>query len=45
MFDFIQIQFRLGRIDKNQVMAFAPRFITAAQAKEIVDAERGELLT
>lgn len=39
MYEFIRIQYRLGRIDADQVRAFAPRYITAEQAEEIVGAE------
>lgn len=36
MYEFIRIQFVLGRIDAAQVRAFAPKYITAEQAEDIV---------
>lgn len=36
MYEFIRIQFALGRIDAAQVRAFAPKYITAEQAENIV---------
>ena len=36
MYEFIRIQFRLGKLTADQVRAFAPRWITAEQAEEIV---------
>lgn len=38
MVDFIRIQYRLGRLTADQVRAFAPRWITAEQAEEILAA-------
>lgn len=35
MFEFIQIQYVLGRITAEQVEQYAPRWITPEQAKEI----------
>ena len=37
MYEFIRIQFTLGRIDAAQVRAFAPKYITAGQAEAIVE--------
>ena len=39
MFEFIRLQYRMGRINADQVRAFAPKYITAGQAEEIVGAE------
>ena len=36
MYEFIRIQYQLGRLTADQVRAFAPRWITAEQAEEIV---------
>lgn len=36
MFEFIRIQYKMGRITEKQVRAFAPQYITAEQAEEIV---------
>lgn len=36
MFEFIKIQFELGRIDADQVQAFVPRWISDGQAKDIL---------
>lgn len=36
MYEFIRIQYKMGRITEAQVSAFAPKYITAEQAEEIV---------
>lgn len=36
MYEFIRIQYAMGRITKEQVLSFAPKFITAEQAVEII---------
>lgn len=36
MYEFIRIQYALGRITTEQVRDFAPRYITAQEAEEIV---------
>lgn len=36
MFEFIRIQYVLGKITAEQVQAFAPRWITAEQTQQIV---------
>ena len=36
MFEFIRIQYVLGKITTEQVRAFVPRWITAKQAQQIV---------
>ena len=36
MYEFIRIQYALGRITEEQVRAFAPQYITADQAEEII---------
>lgn len=36
MYEFLRIQFLLGRIDAAQVLAFAPRFLTEEEAQRIV---------
>ena len=35
MFEFICIQYRMGKLTGDQVRSFAPRWITAEQAAEI----------
>lgn len=37
MYEFIRIQFAMGRIDYNQVLSFVPKWITAEQAKTIIE--------
>ena len=36
MYNFIKIQFRLGKLTAEQVREFAPKWITAEQAAEII---------
>ena len=36
MFDFIRLQYKMGRIDSEKVRAYAQRYITAEQAEEIL---------
>lgn len=36
MFDFIRVQYRLGRLTAEQVRSMAPKWITANQAEEII---------
>lgn len=36
MFEFIKIQYRLGRLNAAQVRAYAPKWITGEQAEEIL---------
>lgn len=36
VYEFIRIQYKMGRITEEQVRAFAPQYITAEQAEEIV---------
>lgn len=35
MYEFIHIQYQMGRLTADQVRSFAPRWITAEQAAEI----------
>lgn len=39
MFDFIKYQYQMGKITESQVRGFAPRWLTAEQAEEIVNGE------
>ena len=39
MFEFIKIQYRLGRLTAEQVRAYVPKWITAAEAEEILAGE------
>ncbi|MEF9975796.1 MAG: XkdX family protein [Oscillospiraceae bacterium] len=36
MFEFIKLQYILGKITKAQVQGFVPKFISAEQAVEII---------
>ena len=36
MYEFIRIQFLLGKITAEQVRAFAPEYVTAEEAEKIV---------
>ena len=36
MYEFIKVQYRLGRLDEEAVRRYAPRWITAEQAEQIV---------
>ncbi len=36
MYDFIKLQYLLGRIDADKVRLYAPRWITEEQAEEII---------
>ena len=36
MFDFLRLQYLMGRIDETQLRAFVPTWITDAQADAIV---------
>ena len=36
MFDFIRVQYRLGRLTAEQVRSMAHKWITADQAEEII---------
>lgn len=40
MYDFIRLQYIMGRLTAAQVMAFAPKYITQEQAEEIVGEEK-----
>lgn len=35
MYEFIRIQYRMGKLTADQVRAFVPKWITAEQAEEI----------
>lgn len=39
MYEFIKIQYRLGRLSAAQVRAYAPKWITPEQAEEILAGE------
>jgi len=39
LFDFIKLQYQMGKITENQVRNFAPRWLTAEQANEILGGE------
>ena len=36
MYDFIRLQYQMGKLTDAQVRAFAPRWITEEQALEII---------
>ena len=37
MFEFIKIQYRLGKLTEEQVKGFVPAWITMEQAEEIIN--------
>lgn len=39
MFEFIRIQYEMGRLSDEQVRGFAPRWITEEQAEEIISGQ------
>lgn len=39
MFDFIRIQYQLGKLIAEQVQGFVPRWLTADQAEAIINRE------
>lgn len=39
MFEFIKIQYKLGRISADKVRSYVPKWLTAEQAAEIISAE------
>lgn len=39
MYDFIRIQYELGKLAPEQVWGFVPRWITEDEAEEIIGAE------
>lgn len=39
MYDFIRIQYQLGKLTAEQVQGFVPRWLTAGQAEEIINRE------
>jgi len=36
MFEFLRIQYRMGKLTAEQLRAYAPRWVTEAQCSEIV---------
>ena len=36
MYEFIKLQYLLGRIDADKVRSYAPKWITPEQAEEII---------
>lgn len=39
MYNFIKIQFEMGKIDEAKLRSFSPKWITAAQVEEILGGE------
>ncbi len=39
MYDFIRIQYQLGKLTAEQVQGFVPRWLTAGQAEAIINRE------
>ena len=39
MFEFIKIQYKLGRISADKVRSYVPKWLTAEQATEIIGGE------
>ena len=44
MYEFIRIQYQMGVVGANQVRAFAPRWITAEQAEEILTEGEAQMI-
>lgn len=42
MFEFIKIQYLIGRLNADQVRGYAPRWITIEQADEIINSHESE---
>lgn len=36
MYEFIRIQYQMGKITESEVMAFFPKWITAEEAEQII---------
>jgi len=39
MYDFVRIQYQLGKLTDEQVRAFAPRWLTVEQAEDVINGE------
>lgn len=39
MYDFIRIQYQMGKLTAEQVQGFVPRWLTAEQAEGIINGE------
>lgn len=37
MYDFIKIQYEMGKIDKEKVLSYVPKWITAEEADSIIN--------
>ncbi|HIS64777.1 MAG TPA: XkdX family protein [Candidatus Avoscillospira avistercoris] len=37
MYEFIRLQYRMGRLNPEQVKAFAPQWLTTEQAETIIN--------
>ena len=37
MYDFIKIQYEMGKIDKDKVLSYAPKWITVEEADSIIN--------
>lgn len=42
MYKFIRIQYAMGRLTSEQVMGFAPQYITAEQADTIINGDNAD---
>lgn len=40
-YNFIKLQFIMGKISKEEVLAFSPMFISEEQANEIIAEQKG----
>lgn len=39
MYDFIKIQYEMGKIDKEKVLSYVPKWITAEEADSIINSD------
>lgn len=42
MFEFLKLQYRMGKIDADKLQSYVPRWITPEQANEIMGVQDGE---
>lgn len=42
MFEFLKLQYQMGKIDADKLQSYVPRWITQEQADEITGVQDGE---
>nr|DAQ30157.1 MAG TPA: hypothetical protein [Caudoviricetes sp.] len=42
MFEFLKLQYRMGKIDGSRLQSYVPRWISQEQADEIMGVQDGE---